>query len=289
MPITFDNVYAGIILYNPDINRLLQNICSIYMQVHKVIIIDNCSENISDIEKKITQYKNIVLIKNKKNLGIASALNQIFEYANKDEIEWVYTLDQDSISDDNIINMLLKSNTNDDIGIICPNVYEDNLRTELTCYDTKKFSNKKEPFQISRAITSGALTRVSAWKKIGMFNDKLFIDYVDFDFSIRLLIHNYKIIRDPNVKIYHELGNCEYKKIFGKKIRISHHSKIRKYYMGRNIVFYIKSYYKYINVLIEILRLIKIPIFIIFFEKDKKNKLRFLFNGIRDGMHLSNG
>ena len=43
-------VYAGIVTYNPKIERLIENINSIYPQVDKVIVYDNGSENIEDIK-----------------------------------------------------------------------------------------------------------------------------------------------------------------------------------------------------------------------------------------------
>ena len=41
---------AGIVLYNPDLGRLKENIESICKQVDKVILIDNGSDNRREIE-----------------------------------------------------------------------------------------------------------------------------------------------------------------------------------------------------------------------------------------------
>lgn len=68
---------AGIVLYNPDLGRLKENIESICKQVDKVILIDNGSDNIREIEDLIKEYLNCILLKNGENMGIAYALNQI--------------------------------------------------------------------------------------------------------------------------------------------------------------------------------------------------------------------
>ena len=44
---------AGIVTYNPDITRLVENINAIYNQVDNVIIVDNNSKNIAEIEQTI--------------------------------------------------------------------------------------------------------------------------------------------------------------------------------------------------------------------------------------------
>ena len=95
-------IMAGIVLFNPNKERLTQNIDAIYPQVDKIVLIDNCSTNGIHIEtrKKI----DITLIRNNTNKGIAFALNQIMEYAFGHNFDWVITLDQDSVVSNNLIN-----------------------------------------------------------------------------------------------------------------------------------------------------------------------------------------
>ena len=78
---------AGIVLYNPDLGRLKENIESICKQVDKVILIDNGSDNIREIEDLIKEYLNCILLKNGENMGIAYALNQILKYAYENDVQ----------------------------------------------------------------------------------------------------------------------------------------------------------------------------------------------------------
>ena len=49
---TDDKKYlAGIVTFNPDIERLNENISAIINQVDKVVVVDNGSENADDIKK----------------------------------------------------------------------------------------------------------------------------------------------------------------------------------------------------------------------------------------------
>ena len=102
-----DLTAAGIVLYNPDINRMKENINAIINQVDYVILVDNGSKNKSDIEAAIEHsfYNSDKLIINfsQKNNGIAWALNQIFKIAEEQSVKWVLTLDQDSVCPSDII------------------------------------------------------------------------------------------------------------------------------------------------------------------------------------------
>lgn len=57
---------AGIVLFNPEIDRLVDNIEAIYKQVDKLLLVDNDSKNIEVIERMVANYANCILIKNKK-------------------------------------------------------------------------------------------------------------------------------------------------------------------------------------------------------------------------------
>ena len=48
-----NNILAGIVLYNPQIERLILELKSIEKQVQKICMFDNGSNNYSEIEKVI--------------------------------------------------------------------------------------------------------------------------------------------------------------------------------------------------------------------------------------------
>lgn len=59
------DICAGIVLFNPDINRLRKNIKAINGQVKKVYLYDNNSKNILQIEKLVQGENNLYLIEEK--------------------------------------------------------------------------------------------------------------------------------------------------------------------------------------------------------------------------------
>lgn len=273
------DVVAGIVTYNPDIERLENNIKSINQQVNGVCIIDNFSDNIEKIERLQNIYK-FTLIKNTDNKGIACALNQLMNYAKEQGAEWCVTLDQDSVSPSNLVGEAEKLFECKDIGQIVPMIFEE--KAKEYCYLGTP-DNGETVQKVEKSITSASVNRVEAWSKCGKFDEMLFIDYVDYDFCMKLKMSNYKIYRLNTVILKHQIGDSFNVNILGHKIRVGNHSAFRKYYIGRNIIIYTHRYKKELNCVKEYMRLIKVFMLIIFFEKDKMAKSKAFFRGIHDG------
>lgn len=83
-----NRICAGIVLYNPDINRLKDNINSIIEQVDCIYMQDNGSSNIALIEELMKNYTSTILLKNGINRGIAWALNRLCERSLVDGYQW---------------------------------------------------------------------------------------------------------------------------------------------------------------------------------------------------------
>ena len=73
--------------------------------------------------------------------------------------------------------------------------------------------------------------------------EKLFIDYVDFEYCLRLRLNGFKIIQLNNITLYQELGNMVTKRILFWKVGISNHSPQRIYYRVRNRLFVSSKYF----------------------------------------------
>lgn len=206
-------VAAGIVTYNPDVERLKENIESILKQVSELCIVDNGSDYLKEIEET-AKYYSVKLIVNDKNHGIAVALNQIMMYTKECKMEWYVTLDQDSIAPDNLINEAAGLLNNKEIGQIVPVIYE--AQAGEYCYLGHE-KNGKSVQEVTKGITSASVYRVSAWEECGRFDEDLFIDYVDYDFSMRLRLKGYKIYRINNAVLTHEIGNSFSIRFLGKK------------------------------------------------------------------------
>lgn len=266
-------ICAGIVTYNPDVIRLKKNIESIVLQVDLVFIVDNFSKNIKDIENITTEYQNVVLVKNSSNEGIATALNQLCLNSKNYGADWILTLDQDTVCESNMIIKMRKYTNDSFLGIICPAVF----------YEGKENKKKEKELEYPYAcMTSGSLTRVSAWEEVGGFCEDYFIDFVDNEFCMKLKLHNYKILRLNEVVMYHQLGEAIEKKIFFVKFRRSVHSSWRYYYMTRNNLRFIKKYKEHLNCTKEYLKLAYILFNGFVFTNDKRQTLKYIIKGLKD-------
>lgn len=268
-------ISAGIVLYNPDIERLKKNIVSIYPQIKKLYLVDNNSENYDEIKKVVDGYSEIVLIKNNENYGVAKALNQIMEAASLSGCQWNVLLDQDSIVPENYIEIFKEAKNNlkgKNIAILCPLI--DDLNSKVN--DLNMVSEYQ---YIDFCITSGSINNVDIWKEMGGFDEKLFIDGVDLDYCLRLIKNNYEIVRVNTVSIKHEIGKIKSIKFLGKNFESFNHSPFRKYYIARNI-FYLDIKHKGKISPSTLARFIKQICLVLFIDDNKWKKIKALLKGM---------
>lgn len=272
-----DLIYAGIVTFNPDIERLSENIESVINQVSSIVIFDNGSENINEITR-LAENNNVFVIKSTKNVGIAKGLNEIFQNVVEQSYNWVLTLDQDSICPNNLICEFEKESSNfQNVGIFCP------IIDDLNRNQKEIISN--DAIEVKNCITSASLTSIQAWKDIDGFDESLFIDNVDFDFCKRLRINNFKIVQVRSVALSHEIGKVTNYTIFGKTFTPMNHSAFRKYYIARNSIYFGKKF-RDESVFRGVLRNGKLFLMTLFFENQKKDKLKAICKGFYDGIKM---
>ncbi len=282
-------VLAGIISYNPSLVRLRKNVEAIVSQVNEIIVIDNASDNQNQVEKQIKELCDtgmiVHLIKNSTNQGLGNALNHLFKYAKEQHFGWVIMLDQDSIIPADYIDKASRYFKNGDIGIICTSYYEKNSGKIIS---KEKNGNERLPYiYVHRCITSASVVRVEAYRKTKGFDEEMFVDYVDFDFSMKMRKAGYKILKMNDTMIEHELGVSKKQQLAFWRFRLTTHSAQREYWIARNIVVFIYRYHKDEPIIRDFLSLCKHFIIILIYERDYRwEKLRALCKGVRDGFKL---
>jgi rhamnosyltransferase len=274
-----DKVLAVIVSYNPDIEILRQCVCSVVDQVAELLVIDNHSDNLSDIAALLEEIDrgNIELKKFPINKGIAAAYNYGFQTAKSMGMEAVLTLDQDTFCPENLLTSLCRCMENESAGIVCPNVIDRNTPGECNHHEGVE--------DVAWCINSGALIRVRGWAEIGGYDEYLFVDLVDYDFCKRISDKGYKIIKVGTAVISHTLGEKKIYRVFGNKLVIYNHSASRKYYQSRNRFYLDRKYYGRIT-WNSIMRMVILLVKVWIGENDKRKKTAAIFRGARDGYRL---
>lgn len=266
-------IFAGIVSYNPDIDRLSDNLSAISPQLNEIVIFDNGSEFQSVIRKRIQNYHNVKLISSDKNIGIAAALNRLMEYGEKKNYIWMLTLDQDSVCNCNYITSIqsylyIKPN----IGIVAPVIIDRNI-------GVIGHNPVKEYACVNTCITSGAVINIKIWKKVGKYDESMFIDSVDFEFCYRVRKNGYKVIQIRDAQLLHEIGQSEHRKFLFWKVTVSGHSAFRKYYIARNNVYYPLKHRLFIHFIRGNWRNLYLLLIITLYENDKQQKIVSVLKG----------
>ena len=270
-------VLAGIVLFNPNIERLRQNIGAILPQVDGVVCVDNGSNNLSEVKADLPD--SVAYVENAQNKGIATALNQILNYAVNNKYQWFVTLDQDSVCADGLVAEYRKCINLPQVALLTCRIEDRNFQATL------RYDAKEAPVEIDQCITSASFCKTDALNNIGGFDENMFIDSVDFDICLNLRKHGFKIYRIPFVGMLHEVGHGRNVRLFGREKIIYNHSPLRNYYIARNHVYMAKKYSEDFSMLKVRLKEFETRILILLYESDKFAKIHARRMGIRDGIN----
>jgi rhamnosyltransferase len=290
-------ILAGMILYNPNVDRLTQSLDSIISQVSKIILYDNNSRNYDEIYNMYNKSQKVKIIRSQTNKGIAVGLNAILKFGYDNEYDWLLTLDQDSICPLNMIGIFKKYINTPGLAIVCPRVVD--KRQEYKYYFENKRYEKTE--QVSKCITAGSLININICVELGGFDNILFIDFVDFEYCKRVILNNYKILRVNEIFLDQELGDITYSKHYKFLMKYSKklHSRLlmrlavkrkfspfRRFYVARNHIYFLRKYKNYCNVRKELIIALFSLVKLIIFCPNRIKLIIATFKGIRTGLKM---
>jgi len=276
-------IFAGIVLYNPDIVRLRENIESVINQVDQIIIVDNFSNNYFEIEQLLKMYNGVFLIRNYSNEGIAMALSQIMNHSINANANWVLTLDQDSVCESDLVSRYLKFSVDKKIGLMTCRIQDRNFNID------EYFSHSDEFKCVNTCITSGSFMNVDAYKNSNGYDIKMFIDKVDFDICFSLREIGYKIIKINYLGLLHEVGQGKIVNLLGKNYTVFNHPYTRRYYRARNGIYIARKHLKKIGIkkyFSCILKEFRELAIVFIFEDNKLKKLFFGIKGLLNGFSI---
>lgn len=268
-------IIGVVVAYHPD-QELFNNIESYVGFVNELLIVDN-TEGGSEAKLLEQKFHNVKYIGLGCNFGIAKALNVAAEYAINNGADWLLTMDQDSKFINQECGLFLKIAykqwTNEGIksvGIISATHNEKN-RSDRVVDKTV-------------VMTSGNLVNLRAYQIVNGFDDKLFIDAVDYDFCLRLKERGFKVSEYQGVVLQHKLGVFRKIYLFNFSLNFFTHSPQRRYYMTRNALYYWGRHFKGNRLFIarEIIDFSRNFLEIILFSQNRVQDIKYVCRGIKD-------
>lgn len=271
------NIAGVVILYNPDLDKIRSNLNTFVPFLKKLYIFDN-----SEFENKIFKLHQdwtsveIEYHFQGNNLGLAKRLNEAVEISKNEGFDYLLTMDQDSFFEEGGMNNymnLISSNT-------------DNLVAQFGVnFQPNQIKIKSSPLSSLALITSGSVLNLNLVDFVGTFDENLFIDFVDSDFSFRIIERGYVNLMFTDIILNHRIGYLKNGRsivTFKKTPRILH-SPVRVYYIIRNGLYLLyKKKYRNTKMRGEIKNGLTILKNDLMYHPHLLEVYKFLFLGVKD-------
>ncbi|WGZ96017.1 MAG: glycosyltransferase [Candidatus Thiothrix putei] len=285
--IKIENTCAVITTFSPNRN-IVTNVKIISPQVNKVFIINDSGDNNKKewLESTFSDNENIILIHNIFNIGIAASLNVAIRAAEKSGYMWFITFDDDTTIKTDSICRLMKEANNSNIP-----QKEKNLFSLARPSHYRKDLKDNELYEKMTTITSGCLFSASLFNSINGFDERFFIDMVDFDFCLRARKNKSKVFILNYIDMNHTLGNSQIIKFLGKNIESHSHPAFRLYYHYRNSIKFTSRHFTYFPKLVTKVWIMLLLTFIkiLLFDDKKIKKVKFIIIGLYHGLRSRYG
>jgi rhamnosyltransferase len=241
-------------------------------RVGAIHVVDNGSAEPSRRELASLEAEGVVTVSwLGENRGVGAALNVGARVARERGFTWLLTMDQDSLVGDGMID-----------------AYVDALRMapDLVCLTPRVAWNGKPAAEgegaVEYAITSGNLVNLQVLEQVGLYDEALFIDCVDFEISLRLRRAGHRIHRVGAALMHHQLGEAHPIPAWLARIH-SWHSPVRRYYMMRNHLYLGARYFSTFPAFIARLTLLQFAqvVTVAALGKERVASLRHMVRGVR--------
>ncbi len=260
------------------------NLRALRPQVDFLVVVDNGSSE-KELERLRTEARGpgVQLVENGENLGIATALNIGVRRGLEHGSGWILLFDQDSRVEEDFVAGMLRgfeaSEWGERLAILVPQYLDARLRLPIPANHVRE--------GLEAAMTSGSLIPARVFQQFGVFRDELFIDAVDYEYSLRLRRAGMVIDETAEATLLHEPGAPVLHRFAGRVVfRTANYSPVRRYYQERNKIWVTRRYFGKFPVFCLKLMMFSAKDFtkIVLAESNKLTKLRFFLRGVADGL-----
>jgi rhamnosyltransferase len=286
-------VCAVLVTYFPG-SGCTENLAAVASQVGATVIVDNgTTEQVFSPVGEAARRLGATVIRMGDNAGIAAALNVGAQFATQRGYRWLATFDQDSRAPPEMIEDMARALA----------IYPDAERVAIVspCHVDRVigFALKERGAEaqgpgwrvVPSIMTSGNLVRLDALHAVGGFDQSLFIDCVDHDFCMRLRGRGYRILEATHARLLHSLGSMERRLFIFKRVTVTNHPPVRRYYISRNRIILWRRYWKQepLWVLRDMRRLLFESVYVVLYERQVREKLGMIIRGVGDAIRNRRG
>jgi rhamnosyltransferase len=266
---------------------------SLVSQVSRVVVVDDGTPRAhagSDDVYEECRRIGATVVRHERNRGIGAALNTGLDAlsAGPAEVDHVLTLDQDSVLPEGYVASLVAAGRAAEaqgvqVGMVAPG-----RASGIRSGEGRRTGGVvlgKEPIQ------SGLLVPSEVLRRIGGFDEPLFIDGVDSEFFLRARAHGYLCVVAPEVHLEHRLGRAAEVRIGPRVLTLVVAADFRYYYQVRNVVELVRRYVRTEPVWAAgaVGKLVRHLVITTTLVPGRRERLHYARRGLRDGLRRVQG
>lgn len=237
-------VWAVVVTYRPELEKLQLLLDSLMQQVNGVVVVDNGSSE--SVLAWLGVYQStipLMVVPLGDNKGIASAQNVGIERASQQNPDYIILFDHDSQPEPEMVSKLkavaeAKAAAGINVAAVGPRYRDERQDNPPPFIQVRGLKVERQPctcgdsvVEVDYLIASGCLIPMRALASVGNMQEDLFIDYVDIEWGLRAKEKGFQSFGACAALMSHDLGDEPFV-FFGKTY--PHHSALRHYYHFRN-------------------------------------------------------
>lgn len=237
-------VYSIVVNYQApdDTIRCLDSLRAQEYPNQEVVVINN-DDDITGANKIRRAHPEATVIYTGENLGFSSGFNIGIEYALRADADYISILNNDIILDEQFLETTIETfRTKDNVGMVGGKIYKfDDRKTNSVWAAGGRFSwlrgkgvaygsddNREIPREVDFIAGSQMFVRREVFETVGLLPEAYFLGGEEWDFCKQVRSNDYKILYDPDVVAWHEVGHtgeksyARYYNLFRNKIIFTH-------------------------------------------------------------------
>jgi GT2 family glycosyltransferase len=241
-------VLGAIVTYRPDPAALPRVVRAALREVDHLVIVDNASTpdsrqviraSLEPLPGEASSSARCGIVENARNEGVAVAFNQAVAVGHPTAFDFVFLLDQDSLVQEGSVIRLVREyerlSKRFRVGALQSTNREPGGRIPLDSRRREYYARHGKyagptSYQGLLLLNSGALIPKEVFDSVGRFDERYFVDFVDYEFSLRLARRGYAVFHVPEAMVEHNF------------VRGPPLSRVRLYYAIRELVRLLRSY-----------------------------------------------
>jgi rhamnosyltransferase len=245
-------VLATIVSYEPDRDALGDLVETLVSGGIDVLIVDNSESETGRVSSHaVAAAYGADFVGNPLNVGVAAAQNVGLRIAREIGKSHVLLLDQDSALQLETVDRLIDAfislrDSGQAVAAVGPSLIDPRSGYRAPFPRLRHVRMEKlhpaagETVACDVLISSGCLISLEAVERVGLLDERLFIDYVDFEWCLRAQSFGFNVYGVGDAVLSHTIGDSPVK-VLGRLIPL--HSPVRNYYFIRNgLLFFGKPY-----------------------------------------------